>query len=276
MRRGAPAGNALARLRRPRCCARMNDTERLLRDLGSDAVELSPELFAAAAKDDGVIAKLREILLREADRPGSLSRREVNLASWAAYVFAENGSPSLLAPILAIGGLPEDAVRRVLGAYADRDLPVILLRLAGDTVADTTTPLLQTYRGAPEVRVAPILAAGAAWAHGLLSRDAALKPLREELERMANDSYADAQDDEWLDTVLDAALFLNPAGVEDDIEALREYWGLEDDLDAELAAAEDEQEEDVKSRLRDMFPLFTRAMQFVERWDAIDAEEDDA
>lgn len=253
----------------------MTDTERLLRDLGSDSVELSPELFAAAAQDEGVLAKLRELLLREADRPGSLSRREVNLASWAAYVFAENGSPALLAPLLAAGGLREDAARRVFGAYADRDLPCILLRLAGDTVADATTPLLQTYRGAPEVRVAPVLAAGAAWAHGLISREAALRPLREELERMANDSYADAQDDEWLDTLLDAALFINPAGVEDDIEALREYWGLEDDLDAELAAAEEETEDAVKSRLREMFPLFTRAMQFVERWDAIDAEDGD-
>ncbi len=251
----------------------MTNSESILRDLGSDTLEPSPELFEAASRDEVVIAKLTELLDRSVARPGSLSRREVNVASWAPYVFAQNGSPALLRPILAVGSLREEAARPLLGAYADRDLPVILLRLAGNTVAEVAAPLVQTYRGAPEVRVAPILAAGAAWAHGLISREAALAPLRDELERMANDSYADAQDDEWLDTVLDAALLLNPAGLEDSLEALREYWGMEDDWDEELEACLEQTEEEVTSRLRELFPTLTRAIEFVERWDAIDAEE---
>lgn len=245
----------------------------LLAKLGSDSIEPSDALFGAAAKSPEVVAKLVALVKRAAEKPGSFSKRETNLVSWAAYVFAENGSPELIAPLLALGDLKEDDARKFTGAYADYDLPVIFLRLGGAEVGVKFGPLIQTYQGAPEVRVAPILAAGAAWAHGLISREAATAPLREELERMANDSYAEAQDDEWFDTLLDAALGLNPGDLEDELNALSEYWGLEDDWDAEFVEASQETVEDTQARLREMFPRFTAAMQFVERWDAIDAED---
>ena len=50
--------------------------------------------------------------------------------------------------------------------------------------------------------------------------------------------------------------------------------GLQDDWDAEFAEAAGESEEDTKARLRGQFPRFTRAIEFVERWDKIDAEDD--
>lgn len=253
----------------------MSTPDAILAQLGSDSIELSPELFAEAAKNPEVIAKLVALVKRAAEKPGSFSKRETNIVSWAAYIFAENGSPELVAPLLALGDLKEDDARKFTGAYADYDLPVIFLRLGGAEVGKVFGSLIQTYNGAPEVRVAPILAAGAAWAHGLISREAATAPLREELERMANDSYAEAQDDEWFDTLLDAALGLNPGDLEDELNALSEYWGLEDDWDAEFAEAAQEAEEDTKARLREMFPRFTTAMQFIERWDAIDAEGDE-
>jgi hypothetical protein len=251
----------------------MTSTDRILQQLGSDSSELTPELFAEAAKNPEVITKLVTLVKRAAEKPGSFSKRETNLVSWAGYVFAENGSPELIAPLLALGELKEDDARKFTGAYADYDLPVVFLRLGGAEVGTKFGALIQTYQGAPEVRVAPILAAGAAWAHGLISREAATAPLREELERMANDSYAEAQDDEWFDALLDAALGLNPGDLEDELSALGEYWGLEDDWDGEFVEASREAEEDTKARLRDMFPMFTTAMQFIERWDAIDAED---
>ena len=87
---------------------------------------------------------------------------------------------------------------------------MIFLRLAGAEVGQKFGSLVQTYRGAPEVRVAPILAAGAAWAHGLISRNSALAPAARGTGTHGGDSYAEAQDDEWFDTLLDAALGLNP------------------------------------------------------------------
>jgi hypothetical protein len=251
----------------------MIPSDDLLAKLGSDSIEPSEALFSSAAKNPEVVAKLVALVKRAAEKPGSFSKRETNLVSWASYVFAENGSAELIAPLLALGDLKEDDARKFTGAYADYDLPVIFLRLGGAEVGKKFGPLVQTYNGAPEVRVAPLLAAGAAWAHGLISRAEATAPLREELERMANDSYAEAQDDEWFDTLLDAALGLNPGDLEDELSALSEYWGLEDDWDAEFVAASQETEEDTKARLREMFPRFSTAMQFVERWDAIDAED---
>lgn len=251
----------------------MSDSENILRQLGSDSVELTPELFAAAARDPEVLAKLESIVKRAAESAGSVSKREVNLVSWAPYIFAENGSPERIPLILALGDLREKEAQKFFGAYADFDLPIILLRLAGERVGEVFAPLTSTYAGAPEVRVAPILAAGAAWAHGLISREAAIAPIRAELERMAHDSYADAQDDEWLDALLDAAVAINPGDLEDDIDLLREYWDLQEDWDEEFAETSAEFAEDTQERLRDLFPRFTTAMEFIERWDEIDAQE---
>lgn len=251
----------------------MYTTESILRELGSDAIEPSPALFAAAAADEGALESLVALVNRAATAPKSLNKAEVNRVSWAPYVFAENGGARFVAPLVALGGLKAEAVRKFTGAYADYDLPSIYLRLGGKSVVTAFGPVVQTFEGAPEVRIAPILAAGAAWAHGLIKRDAALALMLDELTRMSDELYADAQDDEWLDAVLDAALELHPAGLEDALEELREYWGLEADWDEELEAALDETEAEAKARLRESFPLFTKAVDFVERWEAIDAEE---
>lgn len=251
----------------------MHTTDSILRELGSDAIEPSPELFAAAAGDVATLDTLTALLSRAAVAPMSLNKSEVNRVSWAPYVFAENGSARFVAPLVALGGLKADVVRRFTGAYADYDLPSIYLRLGGREVVTRFGAVVQTYEGAPEVRIAPILAAGAAWAHGLISRREALAPLLDELARMSDEFYADAQDEEWLDAVLDAALELHPAGLEDALEELREYWGLEEDWDAEFAEAIEESEADAKARLRDAFPCFTRAVDFVSRWESIDAAE---
>ena len=250
-------------------------SEDILKALGSDSVELTPELFARAAAEPEVIAKLVELARRAAEKPGSVGKRETNLVSWAAYVFAENGSRDLAAPLFALCDTRADSVRKFAGAYADLDLPVIFLRLAGAEVTPVFGQLVQTYGGAAEVRIAAIRAAGAAWAHGLVSRDAALLPLIEELGRMCDENYAEVQDDEWFDTLLDAALELNPDGLEDALEALREYWNMQDDWDAELEDALAEPLEATAARLRDTFPRFTGAMQFIDRWDVIDASEEE-
>ena len=65
------------------------------------------------------MAKLVSVTERAAKTGGEISRREVNLVSWAAYVFAEKGDPTLIAPLVALGGLREEAVRPLIGAYAD-------------------------------------------------------------------------------------------------------------------------------------------------------------
>lgn len=251
----------------------MYTTERILRELGSDAIEPSPALFAAAAADGATTDALVTLVNRAASAPQSLTKSEVNRVSWAPYVFAENGGARFVAPLVALGSLKAGPVRRFTGAYADYDLPSIYLRLGGKSVVAAFGPVVQTFEGAPEVRIAPILAAGAAWAHGLIKRDAALTLMLEELTRMSDETYSDAQDDEWLDTVLDAALELHPAGLEDALEELRDIWGMEEDWDAELEAALDETEAEAKARLRDTFPIFTTAVDFVGRWETIDAEE---
>ena len=248
----------------------------LLDALGSDAIEPSDALFAAAAKDPAVITALRELAERAARNPRGPDARDVNRLSWAPYVFAENGDPALAAPLYALLDQKADDVRRFAGAYADFDLPSIMLRLAGAKVVPVFGQLVQTYRGAPEVRIAPLRAAAAAWAHGLISRREALAPFVEELGRMADESYAEIQDDEWFDTLLDAVLEVHPAGLEETVEALREEWGLQEDWDAELAEALEESEAAARSRLRETFPRFDRAMPFIERWDVIDSMDAEA
>lgn len=250
----------------------MLSSDHILKELGSDSAELSAELFAAAAGNPDVLARMTALIARAVEKPGSLNKRDVNVVSWAGYVFAENGSAQSIAPLVALGGLKAKAVRPLIGAYADFDLPCIYLRLGGADVVTAFGPVVQTFEGAPEVRIAPILAAGAAWAHGLISRDAGLLLIREELARLTDEFYADAQDEEWFDTVLDAALELHPAGLEDALEALREDWDMQEDWDEELAEALEESEAEAKARLRDTFPLFTKAIAFVDRWEQIDAE----
>lgn len=247
----------------------------ILKALASDSIEPTPELFATAAKDPAVLERLAEIAGRAASNPKNVFGRDVNVASWAAYVFAENGDRSLAKPLYAMLDLPADAVRKFAGAYADFDLPIIFLRLAGKDVTPVFGQLVQTYGGAAEVRVAPLRAAAAAWAHGLISRREALLPFIDELGRMCDEGYADIQDDEWFDTLLDAALEIGPAGLEDSLEALREYWNMQDDWDAELAEATLD-ETVVKERLQTTYPLLHHAMDFIARWDDIDAAEEES
>lgn len=248
----------------------------IYKTLGSDSVELTPELFAEAAKSPEVLEKLKALVTRAASQPSSLGKIDTNRVSWAAYVFAENGSKAFAAPLFALCDTKAEPARKFAGAYADLDLPVIFVRLAGKEVVNVFGQLVQTYGGAAEVRVAAIRAAGAAWAHGLISRREALTPLVEELSRMCDETYAEVQDDEWFDTLLDVALELNPDGLEDALEALREYWDMQDDWDAELEDALEESLDDAQARLREIFPLYTHAMQFIDRWDVIDSAEDDA
>ena len=245
----------------------------ILKALGSDSMEPSADLFAAAAASPEVLEKLRSLLKRVADTGGSVSKRETNIASWAAYVFAESGSKEAVPALYALLDTKAEVATKFAGAYADLDLPVIFLRLAGKDVVDTFGQLSQTYGGAAEVRASAFRAAAAAWAHGLISREAALLPMIDELGRMCDEGYAELQDDEWFDTLLDAALEIHPAGLEDSLEALREYWDMQDDWDAEIAEALEESQEDALARLRATYPIFTRAMQFVDRWDEIDDAE---
>lgn len=250
----------------------MIPAERILSDLGSDTLAPTPEFFAAAASDPRVLAALRDLAARAVRDPRALRRDERNRVSWAPYVFAENGSPEIAAAFFELGDHPEDRTAPLLGEYAEHDLPCLLLRLAGARVHEVFGRWVQTYRGAPEFRAAPLLAGGAAWAHGLISRERALVPLREELSRMADEAYADAQDETWLDTLLDVVLELHPAGLDEELDELAEHWGLEGDWEDELAEAATETESQARARLRDTFPRLATVADFVSRWERIAAE----
>lgn len=254
----------------------MLSTDDILRRLGADDPELDEALFAAAAASPEVIAKLSALCERAASRPRSLTSHDGNLVAWAPYVFAEAGDPDTLRPLLGVCRLRERHARHVLGGYAAYDLPSIFLRLAGDGVTTRLASLLRTRDAAPELRIAPAMACVAAWAHGLISREEALKPLREELARLADPEIAEAESDVWVDTVLDAALTAHPADLKDALDAAAETLGLDESWDDEYAGAAKETLEETRLALRSEYPRLGKAVGFIAGWDAIDAEADEA
>lgn len=253
----------------------MRTPDAILKELGSDNIDLTPELLADAAGDESVVATLVTLVDRVAEKPRSATSYESNLVSWAPYVFAEVGCSTLIRPLAALYSQKGRFTDHLLGGYASYDAPSIFLRLAGQDVAKAFASVLRSREAAPELRVAPIMAAGAAWAHGLISRDEALAPLRAELNRLAKPESPEEEEQEWLDIVLDAALDLHPEELKTELAAVAENWGLDEDWDAELTEALADTQRNALLRFRENYPRFDKAIEFVERWEELDAELDD-
>lgn len=252
----------------------MRTTDAILKELGSDNIDLTPELLADAARDEAAVARLVALCDRGAERARSLTAHEANLVRWAPYVFAEVGCPTLIRPLVALFSLKERFAHHLLSEYAAYDAPSIFLRLAGADVTKAFASVVRAREADPELRVTPLLACGAAWAHGVLSRDEALAPLRAELRRLAGPAVAETEPQAWFDTVLDAALDLHPADLRDELAAAAETWELDESWEEELREALADTRQDALLRFRESFPRFDKAVEFVERWDALDAELD--
>lgn len=252
----------------------MRTPEQIIKELGVDDVDLSAELLADATHDETVVAKLVALCDRAAEKPRSLTAHEANLVSWAPYIFAEIACPTFIRPLLGVCKLKDRLARHLLGGYAAFDMPCIFVRLAGDEVTKKFTSLLRTRDAAPELRIAPIMACACAWAHGIVGRDDATALLRAELKRLADPETAEAESDEWLDAVLDAALDLNPSDMRAELDAVAATWGFDEAWTVELEEACAIDMRDTHIALRSAYPRLDKAIDFVERWAELDAEED--
>ena len=65
----------------------------ILKELGSDNIDLTPELLADAANDEAVVAKLVAVCDRAAEKPRAMTAYETNSQSWSPYIFAGSGLP---------------------------------------------------------------------------------------------------------------------------------------------------------------------------------------
>ncbi len=254
---------------------RMRTPDAILKELGSDNIDLTPELLADAAGDETVVAKLVALCDRGAEKPRALTAYEANLVRWAPYIFAEVGCPTLIRPLAGLFSLKERFAHHLLSEYAAYDAPIIFMRLAGAEVTKAFSSVVRSQGADPELRVTPLLACGAAWAHGLLSRAEAIEPLRAELTRLARPEIAETEPQAWFDIVLDAALDLHPEDLKDELAAAAATWELDESWEDELREALGETQQDARLRFRDSFPRFDKAVEFVERWDQLDAELDE-
>ena len=254
----------------------MRTPDAILKELGSDNIDLTPELLADAAGDETVVAKLVALCDRGAEKARSLTAYEANLVRWAPYVFAEVGCPTLIRPLVGLFSLKERFAHHLLSEYAAYDAPIIFMRLGGADVTKSFAAIVRSQGADPELRVTPLLACGAAWAHGLISRDEALAPLRAELVRLAKPEIAESEPQAWFDIVLDAALDLHPEELREELSAAAATWELDASWDDELREALSGTQQDARLRFRDSFPRFDKAVEFVERWDQLDSELDES
>lgn len=254
----------------------MRTTDSILKELGSDNIDLTPELLADAAGDPAVLEKLVALCDRAAEKPRSINSYEGNLVRWAPYIFAEVGCPTLIRPLVGLFSLKERLADHLLGGYSAYDAPSIFMRIAGADTPKAFAGVVRAKDAAAELRVAPILASGAAWAHGIIDREAALAPLRAELVRLAKPETAEGESQAWLDTLLDAALDLHPAELVEELGAAAKTWELDAEWEEELKGALADTQQSARLRFREEFPRFDKAVEFVERWEQLDAEIDAA
>lgn len=252
----------------------MRTTDAILKELGSDTIDLTAELLADAAGDEAVVAKLVATCDRAAEKPRAMTAYETNLVSWSPYIFAEVGCPTLIRPLVALFALKERLAHHLLGGYAGHDAPSIFMRLAGAEVTKAFAAVSRSQEAAPELRIAPFLAGATAWAHGIIDRDTALAPIRAELVRLANPAIAETEPQSWFDSVLDTALDLHPAELKAELDAAAKTWELDEEWETELAEALADTQQNARLRFREAYPRFDKAIEFIERWEQIDAEAD--
>ena len=219
------------------------------------------------------MAKLVAVCDRAAEKPRAMTAYETNLVSWSPYIFAEVGCPTLIRPLVGLFALKERLAHHLLGGYAASDAPSIFMRLAGAETPKAFAAVLRSKDAAPELRIAPILASGAAWAHGLVDREAALAPLRAELvgygqtRRLRKPRLRRGWTSCWTPRST-----CTTAELTEELAAAARTWELDESWDEELAEALADTQQNARLRFREAYPRFDKAVEFIERWDELDDE----